>query len=168
MTGRSEIQESKRTVRCRACRTVVIGGSYVKGGLCTACADRRCPDCGERKTSWQGTRCNACAHRASRKWTDEAIFAAMQAWAAVHGGEAPSANDATSANGLPSTCTIQRRFGSWNAAISAAGLEPRPHGIHRNATKAQRPGAQNRQMVTGRGLDHSRYGTLKHEGTRHG
>lgn len=151
---------------CRACRKVFPGGWYVKAGLCTSCSGRLCPGCGGAMPTWQSERCGACARLASRQWTDEEIFEALNAWAAKHGGEAPPATAAKAANGLPSTCTVQRRFGSWSKAIAAAGLEPRPRGIHRSATKAQRLGARNRQMVTGRGLADTRYGTIKHFGDR--
>lgn len=159
-------QGKSRIVRCRRCCSVVIGGAYVKGGLCTSCADQRCLGCGKLKTSWQGERCDACARIARREWTDETIFQAFAAWAEAHGGDAPPTRVAGAASGLPSLCTVQRRFGSWSKAIAAAGLEPRSQGIHRSVTKGQRGGARNRQMVTGQGLADSRPGTVKHFGGR--
>lgn len=113
-----------------------------------------CVDCG---ASIDGThpgrgnperRCQPCAHVEARVWTDAAIVLAIQEWAHEH--DAPPAlpdwepqqarlmNDETraqrwlrenAAGRWPSAHTTILRFGSWNAAIRAAGFEPRPsHG----------------------------------------
>jgi hypothetical protein len=60
-------------------------------------------------------------------WTAERIIRAIHSWAKLHGGEPPKYNDwsrATDAH--PARITVVERFGSWNAAIAAAGLEPNP------------------------------------------
>lgn len=111
-----------------------------------------CSDCGtptrSNGTSRPSPRCPECATRANAeaalKWTPEIIIARIQEWARLY-GEPPALADWN-----PTTCadvyhdwararrfheasghwpwfvTVIERFGSWNAAIEAAGLEPRP------------------------------------------
>jgi 2-oxo-4-hydroxy-4-carboxy--5-ureidoimidazoline (OHCU) decarboxylase len=47
------------------------------------------------------------------RYTDEDLLDAMRSFAAEHDGRPPTAP------------TYARRFGSWNAAIAAAGFDPR-------------------------------------------
>ena len=102
----------------------------------------RCADCGTPIRSDQPgkgnpKRCIECAALANTKWTREAVVEAIQVWAAEHGGRPPAAIDW---NGVlareygreerdmerfPGSNTVQDVFGSWNAAIEAAGFEPR-------------------------------------------
>lgn len=58
-------------------------------------------------------------------WTAETVIAAVQAFHAKNGYQ-PVQREAHSAYGLPSTSTIERLFGSWNAMIEAAGFTPYP------------------------------------------
>ena len=61
------------------------------------------------------------------KWTRERIVVAMQAWAAERGR--PPAADEWRVSGLwehPSQGTVRNVFGSWSAAVVAAGFVPRP------------------------------------------
>lgn len=63
-------------------------------------------------------------------WTPDAIVAAMQEWARTN-GRAPTAREWWGAkNGYhrPSTTVVRKRFGSWNAGITAAGFAPVPSG----------------------------------------
>lgn len=112
-----------------------------------------CVDCGGPTNGSDGRRdeprCIACSNirnsAARRVWTREAIIAAIRAWADENGeppaiadwnpslargmGDAPRAERFIAADGRwPWFMTAVREFGSWNAAISAAGFEPRPAG----------------------------------------
>jgi hypothetical protein len=75
------------------------------------------------------------------KWTPDAIVLAIQRWARDHDGRPPTARDwdrprrrhdvnkpgrlNAPRSGHPSKWTVVKKFGSWNAAIEAAGFEPR-------------------------------------------
>lgn len=113
-------------------------------------ADRVCLDCGVvrdvEKPRGPG-RCKPCSNahvsRRTRVWTHEEIIEAMRDWHRLY-GRAPAAADWNSAlaraNGRPDraeryesgrwppTTTVQGRFGSWSAAITAAGFPPNPTG----------------------------------------
>lgn len=103
-----------------------------------------CIDCGA-PTSWPrgpirngpAKRCAACASVAQIVWTRELIIAALHEWTRLY-GRTPSSvawNPSLArskgqldlverfyAGRWPSTSIVQKRFGSWNAAIDAAGL----------------------------------------------
>ena len=55
---------------------------------------------------------------------DEAILDALRAYASVNGAE-PSSSDWRRRRLRPTSNTIAGRFGSWSAALTAAGLAPR-------------------------------------------
>jgi hypothetical protein len=121
-----------------------------------------CLDCGKPTNGSDGRRdeprCLRCAavKAGAEKtiWTRDAILAAIHAWADVY-GEPPAAPDwrpnnarnqlhddararrFEDANGRWSWAdTAIREFGSWNAAIAAAGYEPRPsHGGGENVAR---------------------------------
>lgn len=63
--------------------------------------------------------------RAPETWSRERIIEAIQRWAAAHGGKPPRAIDCDNHPELPSRTVVNRRFGSWNAAIHEAGFFPR-------------------------------------------
>jgi hypothetical protein len=108
-----------------------------------------CVDC-SGKTGWSGQvppheRCNPCAAAHGKVWTDAAIIEAIQAWGDLH-GRPPSAGDwnvadrpesssfparldrfYNGARSWPHMNTVRKAFGLWNAAIAAAGFEPRAH-----------------------------------------
>lgn len=66
------------------------------------------------------------AQTASLLWTRERIIAALHEFAAEH-GRAPFAKEWRVASPrYPNAQTVERRFGSWNAGLEAAGLETRP------------------------------------------
>jgi Homing endonuclease associated repeat len=117
---------------------------------------RPCPHCGKPMSGSNGVgqnaprRCPKCAAEASRVWGREEIVEAFQRFAEKF-GRAPSAADlllrspsqrehasperlaeadtiARSGLLLPAPDTVQRVFGSWNAAVRAAGLEPNATG----------------------------------------
>lgn len=117
--------------------------------------DLACVDCGGRVSGTTPgkmanraePRCIGCAARvsgAARKvWTRDAVAAAMREWHEVY-GEAPAqadwcpyfargyGDDARAvrfedADGhWPSFMAVVNEFGSWNAAVVAAGFAPRP------------------------------------------
>ncbi len=101
-----------------------------------------CADCGT-PVSYESVRCMACANRPY--WTQDRIIAAIREWAAMDGSP-PTATDWNSAlartrrdtgehplwsdypGKWPTTWTAAAAFGSWNAAIAAAGFVPRMPG----------------------------------------
>jgi hypothetical protein len=108
--------------------------------------DRACSDCGTRiegcNPGRTKGRCMPCSGKARQIWTHETIIVAIQAWAREHGGIPPSAMDWNSAMAItrgrpekaqkfyeddawPCATTVQAMFGTWSAAIAAAGLCPR-------------------------------------------
>ena len=105
--------------------------------------DGVCKDCGGRTVGDGGLppeRCAPCSieyQRSSAKWTKETIIAAIHEWVRL-AGRAPAATDWNTgvavtgdraalrrAGDWPATNTVVGKFGTWNAAIVAAGLEPR-------------------------------------------
>jgi hypothetical protein len=62
------------------------------------------------------------------RWTAAMIITCIQRWAAVHGRPPMKEEWRRSGEGHPSATTVQRRFGSWNDAISASGFAPRARG----------------------------------------
>lgn len=124
-----------------------------------------CPRCGEPMTGSGGLsavpdRCAACAaseQHEQRYWTRERIVEAFQAFAAV-AGRPPASTDphaaynsqrfsderradgdtARHAVRLPHPATVKQEFGSWPAAVRAAGFDPAPTGGagHRNVNVA--------------------------------
>jgi DNA-binding CsgD family transcriptional regulator len=102
--------------------------------------DLVCVDCGGRVDGTAPGKmpnrdepvCIKCAGEHYAVWTREAIIFAIQEWADEHGGIPPSAADWLRAHALsgpvPVVNHVLRRFGTWNAAIRAAGFEPHPTG----------------------------------------
>lgn len=114
--------------------------------------DKACSDCGARidGTTPGGAsgRCRVCAGAERSRRARERHIDAIQRWATLH-GEPPSSADwcwqnarfklkdegralraeAALREGWPSSQGVIAAFGSWNAAIEAAGFRPRaPHG----------------------------------------
>jgi hypothetical protein len=70
---------------------------------------------------------------AAVRWSRETTLAALHAWAETR-GRSPSLEQWRRASAAhPSAATVRRLFGSWNAAVSAAGFEPRRPGERRAA-----------------------------------
>ena len=74
------------------------------------------------------------------RWTREQVITAIQAQAACNGGRPPSISDWSLSGGTtrkravhPHFGTVRHLFGSWNAAIAAAGYEPRKSGAPASA-----------------------------------
>jgi hypothetical protein len=105
-----------------------------------------CLDCGQPcnfdgSRARRSLRCLSCSTehtKANAKWTRDAIIAVIQRWADLYGSQ-PAATDfnpsAPSHRGerarrfregdYPVLAMVQHVFGSWNAAIEAAGFTPR-------------------------------------------
>lgn len=76
--------------------------------------------------------------RRPRRWPDEKIIGALQV-AAMRLGHTPTVEEWDKGPFLPDRRIIRKRFGSWNDAVTAAGLEPRRRGVnvgHAAATSA--------------------------------
>jgi len=92
---------------------------------------------------------------------------AMRAWAAAHGGRAPSLNEwrRTRPPGSCSAFVFIRDYGSWVAAVSAAGLTPLRSRWDIEAARSEmesRAYSKARQMVSARSLSDALPGTVKH------
>lgn len=73
--------------------------------------------------------CDIERRHAERRWTRETVVAAIQRWAAEHGGVAPSGTEwlVKPFDWTPNTYLVQRVFddgygGGWRAALVAAGF----------------------------------------------
>lgn len=90
-------------------------------------------------SSWEEAVEAARTHRFSRPQPDrEEIIALMKAWEAEH-GIAPVAGDWNNDKTYPTPGWVVRQFGSWNAAIEAAGYFPRTRGITKKALARYTP-----------------------------
>lgn len=60
----------------------------------------------------------------TKKWTRDAILDAFRRWHEIH-GRRPSATEWMTTDGAdyPNTSAVAREFGSWSAAVTAAGFE---------------------------------------------
>lgn len=112
---------------------------YKYGGTCEECGAPTDGSWGPGKAS---RHCRNCAPKANRLWTEEAIIAAIQAWARESGGIPPAATDWNPGRAItlghpekaekfyaddawPCVNTVVVCFGSWSAAIEASGFSPR-------------------------------------------
>jgi hypothetical protein len=78
------------------------------------------------------------------RWTPELIVYAIELWHRQH-LRIPTTDEWDRAGpNHPSRVTVIRRFGSWNAAMAAAGFRPRVPGQRRS------PSVRARCAVTGR------------------
>lgn len=129
-----------------------------------------CVDCGAHTSGSEGRRaeprCRACARLGKGRWTKEELIARIREWNTIY-GEPPAAPDWTPSKARhmndeararryeeaeghwPGHMTLVNHFGSWNAAIAAAGFTPRVPdgrgGIGRHRT--QRGGRAMREMA---------------------
>lgn len=112
------------------------------GQPCVDCGKRTCFGAESARVPYP--RCQECSVEHRRKWTPEVVVARIQEWARLYGdrpaqpdwnpwqaralGQEDRAQRFESANGYwPGFTTLVDVFGSWNAAIEAAGLEPRKY-----------------------------------------
>jgi HNH endonuclease len=93
------------------------------GGCCLDCGG---PTDGSNGRAKAPGRCAPCARRHRLEhaiWPRERVILALLTFAHER-GRAPTAGEAGRACGLPSHGVVMRRFGSWRAALEAAGLPP--------------------------------------------
>src|SRR5579872_3700700 len=77
--------------------------------------------------------------RRGYRWTRQLIAYAIDLWHREH-LEAPTQDEWERAGpNHPCRVTVIRAFGTWNAAIRAAGLRPRPRGTNRNWLRSRCP-----------------------------
>ena len=92
-----------------------------------------CPDCGGPLV--RGAACRSCIPRRRPSWMRDDVLAALRRWH-VRFGRAPASGEWGWTAGprstwvaefprWPSAANAQTHFGSWNAAIAAAGIAPR-------------------------------------------
>lgn len=85
---------------------------------------RTCEECG--KSVWLTSRlCQGCHSARRRRWTQEAIIGAIHQFNEEHGRPPLALEWVKRSPMYPSPGTVLARFGSWAAAIEAAGY-PRP------------------------------------------
>lgn len=139
---------------CQGCETLLppSNGPRARKWCSDSCRKRTlysgtCVDCGGATDPSNGranaaTRCRNCHNAYRTKWTPEAIVDAIRRWNDAH-GRPPGAREWNTTlarkaglpfrgHEYPGTDTVQTAFGSWNAAIEAAGFEPLPRGIYRS------------------------------------
>jgi SOS-response transcriptional repressor LexA len=73
---------------------------------------------------WNGALDAAGCKPRNRRRSDEELLNDLQAFAAEN-GRPPTVTEANSRENFPAVDTFVRHFGSWNTALSKAGLEPR-------------------------------------------
>jgi hypothetical protein len=112
------------------------------GGTCKECGAGTVGDSGPGSAPDLCGHCSASATgRANKRWTRDALLAKLREWAAIY-GEPPAVpdwdpwnarfqkhDDARAARfeegGWPHASTVIYEFGTWNAALVAAGFAPR-------------------------------------------
>lgn len=99
-----------------------VHGNQGRGTLAAVCGERNCitPD-HQLFVSWAEAR---------RRFTDEQMLGAIQV-SALSLGHTPTAVEYSQSGRRPSDSLIRMRFGTWERAVTAAGLEPSPLSIHR-------------------------------------
>lgn len=99
-----------------------------------------CVDCGAMTSGYNGRRaeprCIPCTNARKVIWDQNTVIAAIQRWDILN-GRPPTAREWRTRRGgyWPTSRVVQYVFGSWNAGIAAAGLEPVPMGRYRDETK---------------------------------
>ena len=66
--------------------------------------------------------------RTGFRWTHDTIVYAITLWHRKHSRPPLTSEWEQAGENHPSRQTVARVFGSWNAAIAAAGFRPRPRG----------------------------------------
>lgn len=80
---------------------------------------------------------------ARKIWTADEVIQLMQEWEGEH-VFAPGQWEWRKSKGYPSPETVARIFGSWNEAVTAAGIRPRPQGLRTIDVKRLMPLPRNR------------------------
>ena len=105
---------------------------------------RLCADCHQPITDY-AIRCVSCQNRfrvgkpRPRRtiWTEEKIIDALVRFADLHDGRAPVRTECSDTDFLPDQTTIKRRFGSYAAAVQAAGLTGGEPGVNVRSSSAR-------------------------------
>lgn len=119
----------------------------------------RCVDCGAKTDGSNGRRlapkrCASCTARFlsdNRYWNQDRVLAAIRRFAAEH-GRPPVATEwltgkhGRKGDGYPHVPTVIREFGSWAAAIEAAGF-PRPSVGHNSRGKKNGPRIRTEELI---------------------
>lgn len=146
---------------CRLCgRRLRIFGSHLRWahGIEVGEYRRRFPDAPTVADSEREVRQDLFADQRDRPgeavyWTEQRIITAIRRWAAQRGGKPPTKAQWWRVESVPrwahiperpSVSTVVSRFGTWSAAIAAAGFEPR--------TRGRQPGAIKRRCKRGHPL----------------
>lgn len=140
------------TALCHGCGASLPSSTGAARKWCTdrcrkrALYSRPCIDCGVALSGNDGhsasapircQRCAAVANGRERKvWTRDVIVRAIQEWALEHGGVGPTGGDwnrprAELGERWPHRAAVYREFGSWPAALGAAGV------VRRRARRAR-------------------------------
>lgn len=93
-----------------------------------------CPDCGGPVVSPRGRRCTSCAPKVRpRNWASQSLLLALRAWGDEHGAPPSTEDWSPSADRRrrwareyprwPSATQVQCAFGTWGAALEAAGYQ---------------------------------------------
>lgn len=104
-------------------------------GVCERCGG---PTSGSDGAAAARMTCGTCSRRLQteeRYWLPERIVDAIHRYAAIHGRPPTATNwkKGDVENDYPTTSTVQKAFGSWSAAIMAAGFpKPRRGGTRKN------------------------------------
>ena len=69
------------------------------------------------------------APEAVTRWPPPRVVERLQSWAHEHGRPPTLEEWRRAGTRHPSAATVRRLFGSWNAALVAAGFEMRPPGV---------------------------------------
>jgi hypothetical protein len=137
---------------CICGRELLIFGSHLRYAHSIDVAEyrRRFPDAPTVSSSEREVRRDLFADQRDRPgeakyWTKQRIITAIRRWAAQREGRPPTKAQWWRAEGVapfdriperPSVYTVVSRFGSWSAAIEAAGFEPRGRGAQPGQVQA--------------------------------
>jgi hypothetical protein len=111
-----------------------------------------CAECGAAFPGWRhSTLCRACASRKQRKYTKDQLIGMIRDWV-QRTGDIPTVREWNADERTPKQSTVINYFGSWKAAIEAAGYVPRRCGEKPYQGPKQvgsNKSLKNRQMVGG-------------------
>ena len=122
--GCGELIKQPRSGRRKWCSERCRKQQYA--GRCRTCGAKTNGSNGSARAASECLGCRSARLHAERRWTPEAVIAAIRAHAAEL-GRAPGAKEAEKRFGALPT-SAEREFGSWSAALVASGLPARPQG----------------------------------------